>query len=250
MAVDFRSKQAEFAGYIRDPANQPAPVDVDAERMQIYHELFFNNIDSFLSGNFPVIRQILNDEQWLRLARHFYANHSCRTPHFSEIAEEFLEYLQNHPAITDYPFLLELAHYEWVEMALSIAKVSAQPGDESFINQINQHPLALSPLAWSLAYAYPVQRISPDYLPTEPAEQPTYLIVYRDQAFDVHFMQSTALIYRLLQILEENPDSNATDCLQILAAEVPSLSTEVLFNEGIKILQDMAAKGIVIPGNC
>jgi uncharacterized protein len=47
MGVDFRIKQAEFAAYIRDPENQRLPVDVKPQRMVMYRELFFNNINSF-----------------------------------------------------------------------------------------------------------------------------------------------------------------------------------------------------------
>ena len=121
--VDFKSKQHEFAAYIRDPENNPVPADVKEQRMDMYRELFFNNIEGFLSGNFPVLRKILNDRQWFALAQDFFAKHPCKTPYFSQIPEEFLDYLQNErDSSEDLPFMLELAHYEWVEMALSIAK--------------------------------------------------------------------------------------------------------------------------------
>ena len=132
MAVDFRLKQAEFAAHIRDPANNPAPADVDPQRMAAYCELFYNNIDSSLSSTFPVLRQILDADQWQVLAKDFYASHRCQTPHFSEIPEEFLEYLQNRKLPGDHPFLLELAHYEWVEMALAISTAEPQRGDAVF----------------------------------------------------------------------------------------------------------------------
>ena len=64
MRVDFKAKQLEFAAYIRDPENNPLPADVQPQRMAMYRELFFNNIDSFLSANFPVLRTLLNDRQW------------------------------------------------------------------------------------------------------------------------------------------------------------------------------------------
>ena len=121
--VDFKSKQDEFAAYIRDPENNPVPADVKEQRMVMYRELFFNNIEGFLSGNFPVLRKILNDRQWFALAQDFFAKHPCKSPHFSQIPEEFLDYLQNErDSSEDLPFMLELAHYEWVEMALSIAR--------------------------------------------------------------------------------------------------------------------------------
>ncbi len=61
----------------------------------MYRELFFNNIEGFLSGNFPVLRKILDDQQWFALVQDFFAKHPCQSPYFSEIPEEFLDYLQN-----------------------------------------------------------------------------------------------------------------------------------------------------------
>jgi len=247
MAIDFRIKQAEFAAYIRDPRLNPAPADINPLRMQIYHQLFFNNIDSSLSSNFPVLHKILDDEQWLELARDFFATHRCRTPYFSEIADEFLEYLQQRNHTGDYPFLLELAHYEWVEMALSISNAVAKTGDSSFTANVLQLNLALSPLAWPLAYQYPVQRISPDFLPETPPDDPTYLVVYRDLNDTVHFMHCSPLTYGLLQILEENQPITGESCLQLLAKEIKNVELTILEPEGLKLLQDMAEKGIIIP---
>ena len=45
--IDFKSKQDEFAAYIRDPENNPVPADVKMHRMSMYRELIFNNIVIF-----------------------------------------------------------------------------------------------------------------------------------------------------------------------------------------------------------
>ena len=250
MSADFKTLQAQFAAYIRDPENQPIPADVDPKRMAMYRELFFNNINSFLSSNFPVLRKLFNEEQWLALAQDFFLYHRCQTPHFSEIAEEFLDYLQNdrHQA-GDFPFLLELAHYEWVEMALSIAQQEPVFGDADFTANILNRPITLSPLAWSLAYQYPVQRIGPDFMPSAPPEQPTYLIVYRDRNDEVHFMQSTPVIFRLLQILEQERPLSGDACLATLVHEMSQVESEMLASHGTACLRDMAEKGIIIPAS-
>ena len=124
--VNFKAKQAEFSAYIRNPIDSPCPSDIQPERMQMYRELFFNNVESFLSSNFPVLHKILSKQQWQQLAQDFFAKHHCTSPYFSEIPEEFILYLQNERQASedDYPFMLELAHYEWVEMALSISQAS------------------------------------------------------------------------------------------------------------------------------
>lgn len=249
MLPGFQAKQAEFAAYIRDPVNCPPPDDVDPRRMAMYRELFFNNINSFLSGNFPVLRTLLSDQQWQAMAQDFFARHRCQTPHFSEIAEEFLDYLQNErESDGDYPFLLELAHYEWVEMALAIAKDQPVFGDATFAAELAERTLAISPLAWALAYQYPVERINPDFLPTEPPAQPTYLVVYRGADDEVRFMQTTAATYQLLQVIDQQPGQTGLDVIRrMLGDKLNDGRAGELQSLALDTLRQLAAKGIVIP---
>ena len=244
--IDFKSKQLEFAAYIRDPENNPLPADVNGQRMAMYRELFFNNIEGFLSGNFPVLRKILNDQQWFALAQDFYAKHPCQSPHFSQIPEEFLDYLQNErDGSEDFPFMLELAHYEWVEMALSIAKedvAACHPNPENLLNQV----VALSPLAWPLAYQYPVHKIAPAFLPLEPPEQPTFLIVYRNREDDVNFIEITPITYRLLEIIQEQEQPVTEACLKQVAKESNHPDPALVVAGGLQILKDLAEKTIIV----
>jgi hypothetical protein len=247
MGVGFKARQQEFSAYLRNPEKHPAPSDVKPERMAMYRELFFNNIDNFLAVNFPVLRKILTDAQWRALAEDFYARHTCTTPYFSEIAEEFLDYLQterDNP--NDPPFMLELAHYEWVEMALSIAKEDA-PAHPPFTGDWSAAALQLSPLAWPLAYRFPVQRIAPDYQPQEPPEQPTFLVVYRDHEDEVRFLEITPVTYQLLALIQEQPGQTAAAYLQAVAEQLQYPQPEILYEGGLKIVQDLAAKHIVLP---
>ena len=241
--IDFKSKQDEFAAFIRDPKKNPMPADVNGQRMDMYRELFFNNIEGFLSGNFPALRKILDDQQWSALAHDFYAKHACQSPHFSQIPEEFLDYFQNErDGSKDFPFMLELAHYEWVEMALSIAM--EEVADDHLDNLLDQ-PVALSPLAWSLAYQYPVHKIGPAFLPLEAPEQFTFLIVYRDRDDDVQFMEITPITYRLLEIIQEQEKSLAEDCLKQIARESNHPNPEHIVAGGLQILKELAEKRII-----
>ncbi len=245
MKVDFKAKQLEFASYIRDPENNPAPADVQQQRMDMYRELFFNNIESFLSANFPVIRKILNGSQWLELAHDFFAKHPCKSPYFSEIPEEFMEYLQserNNPG--DLPFMLELAHYEWVEMALSISKEEAAANNQNLDNLLKKR-IKLSPLAWPLAYQYPVQKISPDFLPDAAPQQPTFLVVYRNPADEVNFIEITPITYRLLQLIQENEEMLTENCLTQVADELNHPNPEIIIEGGLQILKELAEKTVI-----
>jgi hypothetical protein len=245
MPVDFSAKQLEFTRYIRNPDLNPAPTDVKPERMAMYRELMFNNIEAFLASNFPVIRKILDDQQWFELAQDFFAKHKCKTPYFSEIAEEFMEYIENErDNADDFPFLLELAHYEWVEMALSIAK------DEIRVNQQNldgllRQTLQLSPLAWLLVYSYPVQLITPDNLPLTPPEQPTTLVAYRNRDDEVKFIEVNPMTYRLLEIIQEKGQVKSEECLMQVAQESQHPNPDQIVSGGLQILKDLAEKTVI-----
>jgi hypothetical protein len=243
--VDFKAKQQEFTAYIRDPDNNPMPLGIKKNRMQMYRELFFNNVEGFLSGNFPVIRQIPNDKQWLALAQDFFANHPCSTPYFTEIPEEFLDYLQNERQnLEDFPFLLELAHYEWVEMAASIAKDNILDNADD-LSMLLDKTLQVSPLAWPLVYSYPVHKISPHFMPLTAPTQPTFLVVYRDKADEVHFLEITPVTYRLLEIAQERDGATVEACLLQVAQESQAIASEPIINAGLQILKELVDKNIV-----
>ena len=162
----FIDTQYQFAQAIRDPDNNPAPVNIEPRRMAIYQELFYNNIEGFITNGFPVLREITSDNAWDNMIRDFLIKHDCKSPLFHEISREFLAYLDNERDCEQDPiFMKELAHYEWVELALSISDADIQP----FQLELGQDSLSLklvsSPVAWTFAYHYPVHLIGPDFLP-------------------------------------------------------------------------------------
>ena len=61
--------QKSFAAHIRDPQRVAAPEGVEDRRMEIYRDLFFNNIKNFISGNFPVLRTLYEDDARTTLCR-------------------------------------------------------------------------------------------------------------------------------------------------------------------------------------
>ncbi|MEO0997555.1 MAG: putative DNA-binding domain-containing protein, partial [Pseudomonadota bacterium] len=120
---EFQRRQYEFAAHIRDPENNPAPAGVEDRRMAIYRDLFIGNLASLLAATYPVLRRFYDKPGWRRLIRGFMRGHRAHTPLFLEVPDEFLDYLtdEHEDSEDDPPFLRELAHYEWVELKLSVA---------------------------------------------------------------------------------------------------------------------------------
>lgn len=102
---------------------------MEQRRLDIYQRLVYNNIEGFISKGFPVLRSLYRDDDWQQLVRGFIQAHRCSTPYFMEISQEFLQYLLQEYQLRDLdpPFMAELAHYEWVELALDVAEESPPP---------------------------------------------------------------------------------------------------------------------------
>ena len=225
-AASLRDQQMTMARYLRDPENQAPPEGVEDRRLKIYRELVYNNIEGFISGGFPVLRSLYEEGQWHELVRLFIDQHRCHTPYFLEISQEFLQFLMENfePRPCDPPFLVELAHYEWVELALDVSE-EALPPRQAAGDPLGEVP-RLSPLVWVLAYQFPVHRIGPANRP-ESAGQPTYLAVYRDCEERVQFMELSAATARLLELVRDNDQATGGRLLDTLARELGMDETAV-----------------------
>jgi uncharacterized protein len=245
---EFKRVQYAFAAHLRDPTRHPAPPDVEDRRMKIYRELFYNNVEDFIAGAFPVLRSLYDDAAWHRMLRDYFARHRAHTPFFHRIAEEFLQYLQDEraPQPEDPPFLLELAHYEWVELALSVSEEDINTAGIDPDGDLLDGVPMLSPLAWTLAYRYPVHRLSPAFRPTEPPAQPTYIVVYRDRSDIVGFLEINAVTARLLQLLEQQPGRSGREQLQAVAAELGHPRPEVVIEGGREMLEGLRRRDIIL----
>ncbi|POF41688.1 DUF2063 domain-containing protein [Pseudomonas laurylsulfativorans] len=243
----LHQQQSSMGQYLRDPEHCAPPAQMDPARAQVYRDLVFANLASLLSGTFPVLVKILGDERWRSLVRIFLRDYRARTPKFGEIAQEFVEFLAAEPeALSDGawpPFMVELAHYEWVEMVLQ--QSDAEPLFAGDVALLLDRALQVSPLAWPLAYAWPVQLLGPDYQPDALPDQPTLLLVRRAQDWSVRFSGLSPLAWRLLQRIGEFPGLTGLAQLQGLAVEAGMLGASEFFEGGLVLLRQMHGEGVV-----
>lgn len=247
-AKAFKKIQYDFTAHLRDPEKNPAPEGIEDRRLNIYRDLLYNNIESFLSNGFPVIRSIYNDNDWHKMVRDFFATHKSQSPYFLEISQEFLAYLENEhePQPEDPAGLLELAHYEWVELALNVSDESIDMCNiEPNGDLLKNHPV-LSPVAWPLAYQYPVHKIGPDNLPEEAPEQITYLVVYRNRNDKVKFMEINPVTARLLNLLQENENISGQQALEQITEEMQHPNPDIVMQGGLEALQELQQHGIIL----
>jgi hypothetical protein len=235
----FQQFQMAFGRRCRDP-RAARPPGVPARRMAAYEELVFNNITGFLDACFPVCRKLLGNTRWRQLNRAFYRDWRATTPWFREIPQEFLRFLATarHPLPA---WFRELAHYEWVELAVDTSDVVASAHDPAGDLMTGQ-PL-LNPTLMNLAYDWPVQRIGPDYRPRKPA--PVHLLVFRDDGDVVRFAEINTSTASLLALIAEHGCSGAAAC-ERLATESAPKSAVAVRQYGAEILKNLRRQGAIL----
>lgn len=246
-SLGFQDFQFAFTRHIRDPKAHPRPAGVSVQRMQVYNELLYNNLESFLLACFPVLHQLLGKRKWAKLVRDFIVEHRCHTPFFRQIPDEFVQYVQSERGFreNDPPFLLELVHYEWIELVLSVSNKESALALIDPEGDLAQGDVALNPILAMLQYQYPVQRIGPKFKPQSPPPQPTYLLVFRDTSFSVEFIEMNPVSARLVDLLQNNKLSGEK-ALQQIAEELQHPEPQVVLQGGLDILRELRAAGAIL----
>ena len=203
--VGFKQFQAGFAARIRDPEGAPLPGQVQERRMRAYEELVFNNTEGFLLSCYPITRKLIDDEKWNEIVRRFVIEHRCATPLFREIPKEFLDWLEDKfdQLFPTMPFLQEFMHYEWLELAVSVASDDLGGVDvDAAGDYLNAIPV-LNPSAQLACYNYPVHLIGLDFQPKQSDGQIHCYLLYRDMEDEVQFVSLNPVSARLVELLQQ-----------------------------------------------
>jgi hypothetical protein len=234
---------------MRDPENNAAPEGIEDRRIKIYRELVYNNIEGFIANSFPVLRKVIADEQWHEMLRDYVAHHQSHTPLFPKMPQEFIHYLEHEREENseDYSFLLELAHYEWIDTSISMdSRDISFDGIDQEGDLLEGIPV-LSPLALPLAYQWPVHKISTEFLPDTLPEQATYIVVYRDRDDEVGFIELNPVSAKLIEACLNNTNQlSGRDILLSIAEQLQHPNPDAVINGGLEIMQDFRNKDVLL----
>lgn len=242
----YQQQQRQFLNFLRRPQAAQLPAGFDAERVAVYVDLLYNKFDESLSACFPLVHSLLSKENWRALLLDFIAEHRCLTPYYRQIPDEFLHYLQyERQSPEDWPFLAELAHFEWMELQLSIAEsepVTRKPLPDA---ELLANCPVFAPVMQLLHYHWPVQDIGPNFLPSDPPETATHILGFRDSDDQVQFVAINPATAKLILLL----NNGLTGQQALEAMRGYELSDEQFFeltHFGQRILADLHSQGAII----
>lgn len=271
--LDFQHTQAEFCAWLRKPTAD-APLGVERLRMQTYHELLFNNVASFIDSVYPVAASYLPAEQWQALKQQFFQHGEASSPFYYDIALHFRDYLEEglekgleknldhtleqteHAVLTEYPWLRELLHYEWMELHVDIdphvwpaesLMATEQIAIEQMATEQIEQTAQLWRLAvpvWVLAYQWPVdtwhvdtgqvdtEQVDAQQVNTAETQQnkhqfeqnPRCLLVWRNRQHQRRQKTLTPVAALLIDHLSQQGACSVAQLVDLLQQALPQLS--------------------------
>jgi uncharacterized protein len=239
----FQEFQSDFGRYLRDPHREALPAGVPARRAGVYRELLFNNVSGVIDACFPISRRLLGTRRWQKLLEGFFAGWRSQTPLFCELPREFLRWLNESEKlpVTVPAFWLQLAHYEWAELAVDIMQTEPLPRIDAEGDLLRGRPF-VAPAHLLLAYQWAVHRIGPDYKPRKPV--PTQLVVFRDREDEVQFAVINPVTARLLELLAAGSMTGEGACLQV-AKELQHPDPAAVVAGGAAMMSDLKNWGVI-----
>ncbi|WP_411358712.1 HvfC family RiPP maturation protein [Pseudidiomarina salilacus] len=248
--MSFKDLQVDFAKWLRDPQSDAQFAAIEPRRLAIYKRLIHNNIKQFLRNGFPVLQSVLTSAQWQQLERDFIAQHQAKSPLFSQIGQEFVDFLahylplQGNPQQTDFPpWTFELAHYERVEVDVRFKTLQTEWQPLAAIDEETQ--LNLNPTAYLGIYDFPVARISPDYQPESKPNEPYFVLVYQELNGDVKFLELNPLTAFVVEQLQQKPHT-LTQLFEVLKVQFSSFD-QVVLQQGLQqLVVDFAERSLLL----
>jgi len=250
---EFQSYQHQFVDYLRNPQKNETLPESLPKTSSIYAKLLYSKIEGSLDNCFPISCQLLGVKLWKQLIQKFIRDHRCKTPLYREIPDEFIDYVMIEKPPEEMPkFIIELMHYEWMELALEtenpIKSDHVIPSRGDLLSAVP----ALNPVLHLLYYHYPVQNItaSDPYWKNwntrlKPYSQETIILAgLRDKDYKVQFIELNTVTARLIEMLQEG-FSTGEQALLELAAELHYGDHETILPFGRDILQQLEQQQII-----
>ena len=199
----LESSDAEFR---RDPAgfgDGHGLSEADSEcflrqqgRLLLYRELARTNLLAPLENTYPVLRALLGPAAWTEVTDAFLAARSLASPYYRDIAPGFAAWLaETGWGRSRWPAILELAHYECLELLITRWPDQVTPVDPD-LPPAPDVRLVLDPAARVVSYGHAVHRATE----AEPVPLPatTHLLLHRDAEGGFGVLELTAAAAALL----------------------------------------------------
>jgi uncharacterized protein len=161
---------------------------IDPKGVKLYSSLISWGQKDLMRSVYPGCARLLGDK-WIDYLEKYLEVYPPRYYNLNQCSKHFPEFLEKHAeaAVRKYPYIVELAHYEWLELELMESALHGQlepfelPGQPA---QFASFMPVLNPVAKLVSYCYPIAEIVEHLqneccLPKDVQPQDCYMLVVR-----------------------------------------------------------------------
>lgn len=172
------------------------------ERIKIYRELVWNTLSDVVEGIYPYTNKLLLTH-WNKLLKQYLEFSPPSSPILYMVGKDFPAFLNTKSTLKKkYPFLYELALYEWLELEILEKEISLEKRKTG----LNINPASI---ICNFEYNIPalIKSIEINKIPLKIKKEPTSIIIYRDpKTFSVRFFELSQAIRLFLELLKIDND--------------------------------------------
>jgi hypothetical protein len=188
-----------------------------------------------MSSIYPLSAKVLK-HKWEPIVTSYFLRHPAQHYHLNEAGRRFKEYLLEDQAqhVKAYPFLPELADYEWIEMEVLEKNIVAQKKPNLVLSkpeQFMQYSPILNPVLILRKYNYPISKIASRLenditLRGVTRAAASYLACYRDPETNrATFLDLSELPFEIVQALIDAPHSYA-ELIKLTVSRLPNANPQ------------------------
>ena len=104
----------------------------------------------------------------------------------------------------------------------------------------------MNPTTQLVRYAFPVHRIDHDNQPTEPPNEPTFIVAFRDRANRYGFMDLNRASARAVELLLSDQNKSGEQVMRIIAHELRHSDVDAVVAGGRAILSRLAERDVIV----
>jgi hypothetical protein len=163
------------------------------ECLSIYRNNFLIGLSDALFASFPVVAHILGQEFMRQCAEQFVLRHSPRSPRLMEYGAEFPDFLAGLASLSRYPYVPEMAEFEWRRVAvwdarsqLGLSATDLAIRDPMTLEHMD---VRLADHAVVMAHFYPLKELwtahqveQPDPSGVDMSRRPRFSLIWRSEA--------------------------------------------------------------------
>lgn len=197
--TDTYQQQSDLAKYCRTDILSGS-LKVRKDRVHHYRRLVYNVIDDSLIAAYPLLHNLLSEEQWNEVVNDFFATHACQSTQVWKMPGEFYEYIKTTDLQlkTIFPQLDDLIYFEWIEVELFMMEDMEYPlfkNEGDWVNDV----IAVNPEHKIVRFNYPVH-IKNSKSITSADKGEYFLLAYREkETGKVQFSDMSALFAVIIE---------------------------------------------------